>query len=342
MQPSAETSSNVRPLLIFFAMLLGTAIAFFGLGFLRVPDAWAKPLTIVVTVVFIATPVLAIFKASSAKWTPKLAMAFLGFGLILQFGLLALHRGPLVGKGWVDGLAVAFSQFGLIVWCIGLGALITTMLKDRNLLLPVSIFLALFDMYAVFTPGGPVQVLLKSAPDLLPSMAYQAPSVTSVQAVAGPVGSAVHPYAFIGPADFLFMGMFFVAVFRFGLRTRQTFQWMLVALAAWICLAPFLGELPLLVPIGLSVLLVNLPEFKLNKEEWASTGVIAAIGIALVVWGATRPKPAVHIVRESPTAPSPSAGGSAAPRSAGSPEPDAQGQSPSASPPAPGSTPGPR
>lgn len=37
--------------------------------------------------------------------------------------------------------------------------------------------------------------------------------------------------------------------------------------------------------------MVNRKEFKLSKDEWASTGVVAALGIALLVWGATRPKP---------------------------------------------------
>jgi len=50
-------------------------------------------------------------------------------------------------------------------------------------------------------------------------------------------------------------------------------------------------SMPALVPIGLVVLLVNRKEFKLSKDEWASTAVVGALGVGLLIWGATRPKP---------------------------------------------------
>lgn len=333
-------SAEDRGLAVFFSTLFCLALARFALGFLRVPEAAAKPLSLAVSIVFLIVPVLAIYKAASAKWSPLRSLAFILGGLLVQFGLLYVAQNAFTQAPIGQGAAVALSQAGLICWCVGIGALITTMLKDRNLLIPVSIFLALFDLYAVFTPSGPVQVLMRKAPQLLPSIAYQAPSVASTASTA-PRGAPVLPLAFVGPADFLFMGMFFVAVFRFGLRSGETFRWMLVALAAWICLSPLLGEMPLLVPIGLSVLLVNLREFKLNKEEWTSTAVIGAIMVGVVIWGATRPRP-VRIVRESQAGPSQSAASQGSPAPASSPSPTSPGPLPSGTPPAPGSTPGPR
>lgn len=327
MPQSGEDAQPRSPLAIFFLVLFALAAARIGLNFLRVPDAMSLPLSIVATVVFLVVPVLALFKVASARWTAILALAFIVSGLIAQFGLLALLKGPLKDSTWLASVALAISQVGLITWCVGIGALLTTMLKDKNLIIPVSIFLALFDIFAVFTPSGPVQVLMRTAPQMLPNMAYQAPAVASMHAV-GPIGAPVRPFAFVGPADFLFMGMFFVAVFRFNLRAKATFKWMLVALAIWIGLAHWVGDMPLLVPIGLSVLLVNLPEFKLNKEEWASTAVIAAIMTAVVIWGATRPRPSVRIEQESPVGPSPSALDSIASGSGGSPLPTSPGPRP--------------
>ncbi len=341
MQASAEDAPSQRGLGVFFAALGALALLRIALSYVRVAPSIATAASVAVTIVFLVVPVLALYKAASARWTAGLAAIFLLSGLVLQFGLLALVKGPLANTGLLQNVALAFSQTGLVIWCVGLGALLTTMLKDKNLLIPVAIFLALFDLFAVFTPVGPVQVLMRAAPQMLPSMAYQAPAMSSTRAPAAPAGAPLAVFAYVGPADFLFMGMFFVAVFRFNLRTRDTFKWMLIALACWIALSAIVGEMPLLVPIGLAVLLVNLPEFKLNKEEWMSTGVIAALMTGVVIWGATRPRPPVRIVPESPPAPSSSAPVPGSQGSAGSPGPASPSPRPSASPLAPKSAPSP-
>ncbi|HMS53945.1 MAG TPA: hypothetical protein PKA27_00965, partial [Fimbriimonadaceae bacterium] len=117
---------------------------------------------------------------------------------------------------------------------------------------------------------------------------------------AAPSTGTVGTMAYVGPADFLFMGMFFVALFRFGLRARETAIWLGVALALYIPLAFILGPVPLLVPIGLTVLMVNLREFKLNTEEWLSTGLVALVLAAVIAYGATRPRPPAEPSQPTP------------------------------------------
>jgi len=89
----------------------------------------------------------------------------------------------------------------------------------------------------------------------------------------------------------VFMAMFFVALYRFDMRPRQTLVALVPTLLLYLILSAFLGAIPLLPPIALVVLLVNLREFKMNKEEIGSTIGVAVVCAALVIWGATRPKP---------------------------------------------------
>lgn len=336
MQPSGER--NLTSLGWFFGAMVLLVLVRVGLSFVRLPTEFAIPASVFITALFIGLPVVALYRAAAARWTPGLAVGFLVGGLVLQFGLLALVRGPLKGTGLPEGIAAAFSQMGLGVWCVGLGALLATLLKEKNLILPVAIFLALFDIFLVLTPIGPVQQFMQKAPQVLETIAYQVPSIQTTAEPQMPRGAPVAPFAFVGPADFLFMGMFFIAVFRFAMRTQATLKWLLVALAIYLVIAVFVDvPVPLLVPIGIAVMLVNLPEFKLNKEEWASTALIAALGVGLIVWGATRPRPPAKQAAPSPTATAP-----ALPESGGSPAPALPSPRPSGSPVAPAGTPGPR
>ncbi len=311
----------------FFGTLGLLALLRVAMAYVLVPDSLRVPISLLITMAFVALPVIALFRAGSHSWTARLALGFALVGALLQFGLPLLMP---VERGLIAILIDAVSQQGLPMWTVGLGALLALMLKDKNLLLPVSIFLALFDIFLVFTPVGFVQVLMKKAPNLLPALAHRIPELaTKPQETGVPVGTFAH----IGPADFLFMGMFFVALYRFEMRTKQTFTWLLVALALYLPLALILGPVPLLVPIGLAVLIVNLREFKMNKEETASTILVAALGVGIIIYAATRPKPA------PPIEPLPVESGQAPQVSASSLAPSGPGQRLSESPGAPGNIP---
>jgi hypothetical protein len=284
-----------KGLAAFFGTLTLLAVLRVGMAYFLVSETLRIPVSFLITVVFVALPILALFRAGSHPWTVKLGFGFVAVGMILQFLLPFASPGE---KGFAPILIDAISQQGLPIWTVGLGALLALFLKDKNLLLPVSIFLALFDVFLVFTPVGFVQVLMKKAPNLLPAMAHRIPQVATTQQETGvPVGTFAH----VGPADFLFLGMFFVALYRFEMRTSATFKWLLVALAIYLPLVLVVGPVPLLVPLGLTVLLVNIREVKMTLEEKVSTAVIAAIGIGIIVFAATRPRLA------EPAEPSPEA-----------------------------------
>lgn len=316
-------------LLIFFVALAGLALIRIGLGFLAVPVGLVMPMSVLVTAIFLAVPVYAVFAASSHKWTPKLAGLFVVLGLALHFGVGSMVRFELLGTGVVAAMGGAVAQTGFFLWCIGLGVLLATLLKEKNLLLPVSAFLAGFDIFLVLTPIGITQQIMKRAPEVLPVAGLNIPKPS-----ATPTMGPVEPFAFVGPADFLFMGMFFVAIYRFNMRSRETALWMIPAILVYLLLALLLGPIPLLVPIGLVVLAVNWREFKLNKEEKLSTLALMAVLAGLIAFGATRPRP--------PAEPSPSEASPAPEESAGSLGQGVEDQGPPGSPPAGGSTPDPQ
>ncbi len=183
----------------------------------------------------------------------------------------------------------SLSQTGLIAWCLGLGALLACLLKDKNLLLPLAIFLALFDVWLVFVPEGPVGKIARSGQPILQKMAYIVPSPSAV-----PHGGRAAPIAYVGPADFVFLAMFFVALYRFDMNPGRTFKAVLPALILYLLAVLTLGgvhigpislaAMPALLPIGAVVLAMNWREFKLNQEEVLSTIMIAVLGIAIVSW----------------------------------------------------------
>jgi hypothetical protein len=295
---------------VFFITLILLAILRIGIPMVSVPDAMILPASLLVTAIFVTLPIIAVFKVAAEPWSAKLAGAFVGAGLLIHFGLGMMVRMNLLGEGLLPAIAHAISQSGFFLWCVGLGALISFLLKDRNLLIPVSIFLVAFDIFLVFTPMGITQQVLK-------------------QATGGPAKA----FGYVGPADFLFMGMFFVALHRFNLRAKETAMWLVPAVLVYLLLSFVLPAIPLLVPIGLTVLLVNLSAFKMDKSEKQATiglAVICAIALA-----------AIFLMTKKPAGPLKPGDVRVVPESEGSLGPSEAVPAPSQTPTAPGSTPSP-
>lgn len=310
----AEKAAGWRPLWIFIVALLALSLLKFLLGLVPVPEGLAKPITLLVTVIFVAVPIYALFRAASLEWTAKMGFVLVLTGLAIHIGLQYVGAYMLNGQGIGAAITLALRDVGFFGWCVGLGALLAALLKEKNLLIPVSIFLAAFDIFLVLTPAGPVKQILQVAPEIPKAMALNLPAASSA-----PTGAVAQPFAIIGPADFVFMAMFFIALFKFGLNARATAIALAPAIVLYLGLTFVLGPIPLLVPIGITVLAVNAKHFKLNLEEWASTALVMLIAGGLIWWGATRkPAPAEPEVQ---VVPSPSESGQDALESANSPPP---------------------
>lgn len=279
------------PLLIFFAILLGLMVMRWILDRVSVPIQIAGVLQIPITILFIAAPILALYAASREPWPPNRVWGFLIGGLSAHLVFEILSR--TIAKGTPGAIYFSgIAQTGLLVWTAGLGAGLANLLKDKNLLLPVSIFLAGFDAYIIFSPTSITRTIMSKAPEVFKAVAIQIPSVN------------VGPAAMVGPADFFFLAMFFVAIHKFKMKSKATLYAIIPVLIAYILVVLVLGDmklgpislgmLPALLPIGLTVLIVNWSEFKLNGEEKISTALVAAIALALGCWGYFNAKAAAN------------------------------------------------
>ena len=289
-------------LLGFFLVLLGIALLRVAVGFISIPPnhAWIVTASVVVTVIFVAAPILGLFWAAGYGWTPLKSVCLLIGGAAVWFVCLFFtHR---VTSHLLGGMLVSLGQSGLICWCFAIGSLLALFLKDRNLVLPIAIFLALFDMWLVFAPEGMVQRTVVQGPmTILKQMAYQAPLVQTKSA-----GGKAEAMLFVGPADFVFLSMFFVALYRFKMRPIPTLFVIMPVLAVYLLvvlcfpnvhLGPIsLGALPALLPIGIVVLVVNRDQFQLNRDEKMTTVVLTVVGTVVVIWRIWQPLPPSQVV----------------------------------------------
>jgi hypothetical protein len=249
-------------------------------GSLRLPLSWLPIANVVATIIFVGLPIVIIAVASRVSWKPWVALAAaVGF-----LACVVLLRG---GGLWLDSV-VQIARFG---WPAGLGFLISSLIRDRNLLLPIAIVLATVDILAVFAPSGSVNRGL-SSPAIRPIfdvMAYQVPTAGSAR-----------PIAQMGPADPLFVAMFLFAINKFKLAFRTTVLWLIPALIGYLAIVVFAGDrtflgfslaaLPALVPVSIVVVTVNAKYFKPSKQEMAMTAAVAVVCLALVAWLLVTPR----------------------------------------------------
>ncbi len=150
--------------------------------------------------------------------------------------------------------------------CAFFGRLLSRLIRDMNMLLPIAVVLILVDVFTVFY--GPTGEALKKAPELVSSLSVGLPEVGSA---AGPEGGKGLTFiATAGLGDFIFLGLFFAATWRYGLRFNRTF-WFIFALMAVTMLAflalPFLPGVPLLPAIAVAFIAANVGEFEFSKQE---------------------------------------------------------------------------
>lgn len=317
----------------FFVTLLVLTILRVALGFVALPTSALPLANTLLAAIYLGVPILALYFAAGAGWSVRTSLFYLIAGIALHAAGYLLTTFVLGERGLAAGIvnAIAFN-IGQPMWCVGLGTLVATRITDKNMLVPMGIFLAWFDAFMVFAPVGVAAQVIQIAPKVLAAVASPVPTVSDK-----PTTGFAQAGAYIGPADFVFIAMFFAALFTFRLNPARTLRWMVPVLVIYLFVVLVFGfALPALIPISAVVLLVNWREFRMKRDEWVGTAVAAALGIGLFAWGISQPPPKPRVV-PSPTADDPASGGSPQ-----TPAPDAAGSRPSGSPSAPGNTPGPR
>lgn len=160
------------------------------------------------------------------------------------------------------------------------GLLLSRIVRERTMIIPVAIVLALADVFTVFF--GPTGAALEEIPNVVQAVSVKLPAMGSATGPAG-IAGLTH-IATLGPGDTFFAALLFACVVRFGLNLARTFWWLLgvtaVGLGAIVALpqAPAVPVLPL---IGGAFLVANWRDVTLTKREWSYVAIVIVFVIAL-------------------------------------------------------------
>jgi len=233
--------------------------------------------TVVATVLFLLLTLLVIREA--ARFPPR-PLADVG-GLAACLGLWT------AAGGWGDVLPhlrpVLAAAGGVLFLgaCIFFGRLLSLIVRERNMLLPVAIVAGLADIFTVFF--GPTGKALQHAPGLVAKLSVGIPAMGSATGARG--GAGLSHIATAGLGDFVFLTFFLVGVWRFGLRSKATF-WAIFALTlagmAAVLLVPKLPAAPLLPFIVTGFLVANAGAFHLSRAEKVNVLIAVVFFIAMM------------------------------------------------------------
>lgn len=259
------------------------------LGVMTVPESVAPALSILATVIFLGLPIYAIFLSAVSNWEKKSSLAILCVGVALHVMGFLLLRFVLPQTGFGTVVVQSLVQVGIAYWTLGLGSLVASSVKDKNLILPMALFLAGLDIFLVFNPDAPTSRIVRQNPVLFQSMAVKIPAARPDSTKKQ--GAQIVNQAFVGPADLLFMSTFLIALAKFKMRVKETFKWLIPVMVVYLILVLLpigLSLLPALVPIGLCVLAVNRKEFQLSSEERLMVIFAGALSLGLAGFGLFR------------------------------------------------------
>ncbi|MCS7065505.1 MAG: hypothetical protein NZL85_04420 [Fimbriimonadales bacterium] len=256
--------------------------------FVRVPIGWVWVGTLISTLALMASMLGLVFALARAcevrRW---LALALLSGGVVafVLWLLLPLLLGVQSLRHLHPALAVPYHAvhgYLLILAAIGLGCLLSRLIREKNLLVPVIPFAALVDAITVLTPVGFVKRVMETAPEVMERAAVAVMTVPT----AAPVVERVVPIVLMGVGDFVFLALYAACLYRFGLRTFATAIGLFFVLWAYLVIVMLgvMPALPALAPMAVVVLAINAREFHLTRQEkWASLLVVGTAA-ALLVW----------------------------------------------------------
>ncbi|MCS7209265.1 MAG: hypothetical protein NZ874_06805 [Fimbriimonadales bacterium] len=277
--------------LAYFALQLGAPL-------ITLPKGWALiGGVLLTTLLLMATLLWLVFawarETESRKW---LAPAMLAGGVAAWWAWSMLP----VQLGWsrenpppelLFGVYRALHGYLLMAAAVGLGATLSKLIRERNLLAPVIPFAAMVDMLTVLTPSGFVKQVMEKAPEVV-----ERASVAVMAAPNAPEAVArLTPIAIIGVGDFIFLALYAACLIRFGLRVRATMiglfvaLWVYLGLVLWVL--PALGippRLPALVPMAIVTLAINWRAFQLSRQETIASLVVTTLALGIIAWLFTR------------------------------------------------------
>jgi len=169
-------------------------------------------------------------------------------------------------------------NIALILWAIFLGRLVSRVIREGKLLLPVAVVASIADIITVF--WGVVHEISQKAPEVVETFSAQTP-------VAVPLTLPVPILTAVGIGDFLFLALFLTVAVRYAMNDAKavwaTFAIMLAAPVPFV-IWPDLAGLPGLPLISLAVLGANWRYLRFSREEKRALAFAGVLVIAVAAW----------------------------------------------------------
>jgi hypothetical protein len=281
------------------------AAAAYVLGYLAIATlgglltaAFASPAAKVVVVTIAATATLAlslllVLSICRLPMRPRTEFAWVLAMMVVFcltrpaiFAILGKYLGyPAAGASLAQLFSVLpgqelFGNAALIAWAGFVGKLVSRVLREGKLFLPVAIVAAVADIITVYR--GPVRQITENAAEVAQALSASSP-VLPPEGVAAPILAAV------GIGDFLFLALFLAAALRHSMAAVKTmwavFAVMLIAPVAFVIWPDSYG-IPGLPFLAAAVIWANWRHLKFTREEIRAlvfAGALAAVA-AIALW----------------------------------------------------------
>lgn len=182
----------------------------------------------------------------------------------LMFLLMKIH----ITMPFILAFVLAIRDMSLMIFAASLGCIISFIIREPNIVIPVALFAAVVDYWGV--TAGPLSVVLTKKPAILDAVSIHMPV---------PIVNA--PGTLIGLGDFVFLGIFFSILYRFALNTKLSFWLGFVFLTVTMFIVTAVDvAIPALVPMGAAIIIANYRAIELKREEKLAT---LYVGIILFV-----------------------------------------------------------
>lgn len=156
----------------------------------------------------------------------------------------------------------------IIILCASFGSILSNLIKERNMLIPVMLCCAFIDIWTVTV--GFVAKTLETAPNILGAVSSTIPMVG---------GKTFLSLGTIGAGDFIFPAMVFACAFKFNFNKKRNFWFMFGFLYAGMLLVilNIVPMLPALTCVTAATIIVNRKEFTLSKKEIGYMGIVFSL-----------------------------------------------------------------
>jgi putative flippase GtrA len=177
--------------------------------------------------------------------------------------------------------SVLLGNVALIVWATFLGRLVSRLIREGKLILPVAVVASVADIVTVF--WGVIAHVSETAPEVAEAFSTSAP-------VEAPPGIAAPILSMVGIGDFLFLALFLAVALRYSFQPTKTvwatFGLMLLAPLGFF-VVPAATGLPGLPFISAAVLWANWRHLDYTREEKKALAVAGVLVVVLAVSSVT-------------------------------------------------------